>query len=273
MSSRGSSALSSAMLEALPGGAVQRRAVPPQSQASMKSAGRGRRAGPAPVCVRADGGKGAIHRPLPPRRATAPAAGRGISRGGIARGQPRGGREGGRAGERAAPAPRLPPSPPRRSLRASRLPPARPRRRRSGQRGRSPHPGPPRSPRESRPPAPTGSIALTEPWRPPPPGQRDPGRPLLPPSPGAAEGLGGHGGHLPAAGGPGRSHPPQGPGRPQTPFCRWFPPLDFKPNGSPAERGGSLQLPLRRLCRSAALTGFASLQFPLVVRSFKKPLM
>lgn len=119
MSSRGSSALSSAMLEALPGGAVQRRAVPPQSQASMKSAGRGRRAGPAPVCVRADGGKGAIHRPLPPRRATAPAAGRGISRGGIARGQPRGGREGGRA----APAPRLPPSPPRRSLRASRLPP------------------------------------------------------------------------------------------------------------------------------------------------------
>lgn len=183
-------------------------------------------------------------------------------------------RAGGRAGERAAPAPRLPPSPPRRSLRASRLPPARPRRRRSGQRGRSPHPGPPRSPRESRPPAPTGSIALTEPWRPPPPGQRDPGRPLLPPSPGAAEGLGGHGGHLPAAGGPGRSHPPQGPGRPQTPFCRWFPPLDFKPNGSPAERGGgSLQLPLRRLCRSAALTGFASLQFPLVVRSFKKPLM
>ena len=103
MSSRGSSALSSAMLEALPGGAVQRRAVPPQSQASMKSAGRGRRAGPAPVCVRADGGKGAIHRPLPPRRATAPAAGRGISRGGIARGQPRGGREGGRESGRPPP--------------------------------------------------------------------------------------------------------------------------------------------------------------------------
>lgn len=187
MSSRGSSALSSAMLEALPGGAVQRRAVPPQSQASMKSAGRGRRAGPAPVCVRADGGKGAIHRPLPPRRATAPAAGRGISRGGIARGQPRGGREGGR--ESGRPPPRgslLPPLAGPSAPPAS--PPARPRRRRSGQRGRSPHPGPPRSPRESRPPAPTGSIALTEPWRPPPPGQRDPGRPLLPPSPGAAEG-------------------------------------------------------------------------------------
>lgn len=69
----------------------------------MKSAGRGRRAGPAPVCVRADGGKGAIHRPLPPRRATAPAAGRGISRGGIARGQPRGGREGGRESGRPPP--------------------------------------------------------------------------------------------------------------------------------------------------------------------------
>lgn len=232
MSSRGSSALSSAMLEALPGGAVQRRAVPPQSQASMKSAGRGRRAGPAPVCVRADGGKGAIHRPLPPRRATAPAAGRGISRGGIARGQPRGGRRGG-TGEGG----------------------------KEGASGRGP---PARAHREHRP---HGAMA-------PAPARAARSGPAPPsPQPRRCGGLGGHGGHLPAAGGPGRSHPPQGPGRPQTPFCRWFPPLDFKPNGSPAERGGSLQLPLRRLCRSAALTGFASLQFPLVVRSFKKPLM
>lgn len=270
MSSRGSSALSSAMLEALPGGAVQRRAVPPQSQASMKSAGRGRRAGPAPVCVRADGGKGAIHRPLPLRRATAPAAGRGISRGGIARGQPRGGREGGRAGGPRPEAPSFPPSPV-----PPRLPPPPRPAPAAEERAAGPEPSPRSAPLTSRePPARAHREHRSHGAMAPAPARAARSGPAPPsPQPRRCGGLGGHGGHLPAAGGPGRSHPPQGPGRPQTPFCRWFPPLDFKPNGSPAERGGSLQLPLRRLCRSAALTGFASLQFPLVVRSFKKPLM
>lgn len=236
----------------------------------MKSAGRGRRAGPAPVCVRADGGKGAIHRPLPLRRATAPAAGRGISRGGIARGQPRGGREGGRAGGPRPEAPSFPPSPV-----PPRLPPPPRPAPAAEERAAGPEPSPRSAPLTSRePPARAHREHRSHGAMAPAPARAARSGPAPPsPQPRRCGGLGGHGGHLPAAGGPGRSHPPQGPGRPQTPFCRWFPPLDFKPNGSPAERGGSLQLPLRRLCRSAALTGFASLQFPLVVRSFKKPLM
>lgn len=146
-----------------------------------------------------------------------------------------GGREGGRAGGPRPEAPSFPPSPV-----PPRLPPPPRPAPAAEERAAGPEPSPRSAPLTSRePPArthrehrPHGAMA-------PAPARAARSGPAPPsPQPRRCGGLGGHGGHLPAAGGPGRSHPPQGPGRPQTPFCRWFPPLDFKPHGSPAERGG-----------------------------------